>query len=112
MTSRSTSAIRKQTSTKSAAKSRTVAKAVTKKTAKTDNKSGKLPEWNLGDLYAGIDAPEVVRDLATMDRECVAFETNYKGRLAEHTAHEDGGKWLPGGARRDGRGGGVAGMGG
>src|SRR6201996_6112291 len=100
MTSRSTSAIRKQTSTKSAAKSRTVAKAVTKKTAKTDNKSGKLPEWNLGDLYAGIDAPEVARDLATMDRECVAFETNYKGKLAEHAAHEDGGKWLAEAVRR------------
>jgi oligoendopeptidase F len=100
MTSRSTSAVRKQTSTKSAAKSRTVAKAVAKKAAQTDNKSGKLPEWNLGDLYAGIDAPEVARDLATMDRECVAFETNYKGRLAEHTAHEDGGKWLAEAVRR------------
>ena len=26
--------------------------------------AGRLPEWNLADLYAGIDAPEVARDLA------------------------------------------------
>jgi oligoendopeptidase F len=104
MTSRSTSAVRKPTSTKSAAKSRTAAKAVAKKTAKTGSKAGiktgKLPEWNLADLYAGIDAPEVARDLATMDRECVAFETDYKGKLAEHAAHEDGGKWLAEAVRR------------
>ena len=29
----------------------------------TANKAGKLPEWNLADLYSGIDAPEVTRDL-------------------------------------------------
>src|SRR5262249_44995679 len=57
-------------------------------------KTGKLPEWNLGDLYAGIHAPEVARDLVRMDSECVAFETDYKGKLAEHAAREDGGKWL------------------
>jgi oligoendopeptidase F len=61
---------------------------------KTAGKTGKLPEWNLADLYSGIDAPEVKRDLTRMDAECVAFETDYKGRLAERTAKEDGGKWL------------------
>jgi oligoendopeptidase F len=54
----------------------------------------KLPEWNLTDLYAGIDAPEIGRDLQRMDAECFAFETDYKGRLAEKTAGEDGGRWL------------------
>ena len=53
-----------------------------------------MPEWNLADLYAGIDAPEIARDLAKMDSECVAFETDYKGKLAEKTAGEGGGKWL------------------
>jgi len=62
--------------------------------------SGKLPEWNLSDLYAGIDAPEVARDLARMDAECVAFETDYKGRLAEGAAKEGGGKWLAEAVRR------------
>ena len=49
-------------------------------------KAGKLPEWNLSDLYSGIDAPEVAADLQRMDAECVAFETDYKGKLAERTA--------------------------
>src|ERR1700758_3403583 len=109
MTSRSTSALRKpaskskssaKSSPKSSPKSWAKAKPVNKVAAKAgtnktgNNKTGKLPEWNLADLYAGIDAPEVTRDLAKMDGDCVAFETDYKGKLAEHTAREDGGKWL------------------
>jgi oligoendopeptidase F len=53
-----------------------------------------LPEWNLADLYSGIDAPEVTRDLQRLDAECVAFETDYKGSLAARTAEGAGGKWL------------------
>ena len=72
MTSRSPSALRKSTAPgKSAIKTSAV-------TAKSGNKTGKLPEWNLADLYSGIDAPEVTRDLQKMDAECVAFETDYK----------------------------------
>ena len=44
---------------------------------------GALPEWNLADLYAGIDDPEVKRDLDRADAESVAFEDAYKGKLAE-----------------------------
>jgi len=88
MTSRATPALRKPNGKKSAAKS------------DTGNKTGKLPEWNLADLYSGIDAPEVTRDLAKMDAECVAFETDYKGKLAEQTAKQDGGKWLAEAVRR------------
>jgi oligoendopeptidase F len=100
MASRSTSALRKPNPVKPAAKSaaRSAARSATK--PKTASKTGKLPEWNLADLYAGIDAPEVARDLAKMDAECAAFETDYKGRLAEHTAREDGGKWLAEAVRR------------
>src|SRR4051794_10278988 len=68
--------------------------------AKPASKTGKLPEWNLADLYSGIDAPEVARDLAKMDADCVAFETDYKGKLATGTAKEDGGKWLAEAVRR------------
>jgi oligoendopeptidase F len=64
------------------------------------SKAGKLPEWNLADLYSGIDAPEVARDLQQMDSECVAFETDYKGRLAEKAAAEGGGLWLAEAVRR------------
>ena len=38
------------------------------------SKTGKLPEWNLADLYSGIDAEEVTRDLQKMDADCAAFE--------------------------------------
>src|SRR5205085_6699289 len=68
--------------------------------AKPASKTGKLPEWNLADLYSGIDAPEVARDLEKMDADCVAFETDYKGKLATGTAKEDGGKWLTEAVRR------------
>jgi oligoendopeptidase F len=102
MTARSTSALRKPNASKSAAKSKVASKVSTKASRKVSSKpatralakSDKLPEWNLSDLYAGIDAPEVARDLQTMDADCVAFETDYKGKLAEHTARDDGGRWL------------------
>jgi oligoendopeptidase F len=77
-TSRAAKASRKAAATKTAVKSKT----------------GRLPEWNLADLYSGIDAPEVARDLAKMDADCVAFETDYKGKLAEFTARDGGGRWL------------------
>src|SRR5579864_7239477 len=86
MNSRSKSALRKPNSTRSAAKPKPARGGA--------GKVGKLPEWNLSDLYSGIDAPEIGRDLEKMDSECVAFETDYKGRLAEATARDDGGTWL------------------
>ncbi|MGH6642288.1 MAG: M3 family oligoendopeptidase, partial [Bradyrhizobium sp.] len=64
------------------------------------SKAGKLPEWNLSDLYSGIDAAEVGRDLQKMDADCAAFETDYKGKLAEHVAKDDGGQWLAEAVRR------------
>src|SRR6185369_11449048 len=68
--------------------------------ARARSNAGKLPEWNLADLYSGIDAPEVARDLAKMDADCVAFETDYKGKLAEFTAREGGGRWLAAAVKR------------
>jgi oligoendopeptidase F len=94
MTSRSSSALRKQAIQRKPAAEKSAAKT------KAGSKPGKLPEWNLADLYSGIDAPEVARDLQKMDADCVAFETDYKGKLAEHTAREDGGKWLAEAVRR------------
>jgi oligoendopeptidase F len=43
---------------------------------------GSLPEWNLSDLYAGIDDPQVKRDLDRGAAESLAFEQAYKGKLA------------------------------
>src|SRR5215475_12081354 len=51
---------------------------------------GPLPEWNLADLYPGIEAPEVKRDLDRADAECAAFADAYKGKLATLTASEEG----------------------
>lgn len=43
---------------------------------------GDLPEWNLADLYSGMDAPELVRDLEKASADAVAFEARWKGTLA------------------------------
>jgi oligoendopeptidase F len=43
---------------------------------------GDLPEWDLSDLYAGIEAPELARDLTEAARKAVAFEARWKGKLA------------------------------
>jgi oligoendopeptidase F len=94
MTSRSSSALRKTTAQRKSDPRKSGTKSATK------TKTGKLPEWNLADLYSGIDAPEVTRDLQRMDSECVAFETDYKGKLAERTAAEGGGMWLAEAVRR------------
>jgi len=81
--------------TSRSAQRKPIAKKVDKKIAKTSapkSRTAKLPEWNLADLYSGIDAPEIVRDLEKMDADCVAFETDYKGKLAENAAGEHGGR--------------------
>lgn len=94
------SALRKPAVKTSVAKKSARKSAKAKPSAKPASKTGKLPEWNLADLYSGIDAPEVARDLDKMDADCVAFETDYKGKLATGTANEDGGKWLAEAVRR------------
>src|SRR6266480_2098016 len=43
---------------------------------------GSLPEWNLADLYAGLDDPRITRDLDRGAAESLAFERDYKGKLA------------------------------
>ena len=47
---------------------------------------GKLPEWDLSDLYAGEDAPELSRDLDWLQKECAGFAADYEGKLADHDA--------------------------
>ncbi|MCA6118075.1 M3 family oligoendopeptidase [Bradyrhizobium sp. WSM 1738] len=74
--------------------------ATASKASAARSKAGKLPEWNLADLYSGIDAPEIARDLQKMDADCVVFETDYKGKLAEGVARDDGGVWLAEAVRR------------
>ncbi len=61
---------------------------------------GALPEWNLNDLYSGLDDPAIKRDLDRVDAECVAFENAYKGKLAAMAAGADGGSALAEAVRR------------
>ncbi|MBS7541159.1 M3 family oligoendopeptidase [Ancylobacter lacus] len=47
---------------------------------------GALPQWDLSDLYPGLDSPELAADLARAGAECAAFEADTKGRLGEVVA--------------------------
>ena len=51
---------------------------------------GKMPEWDLSDLYAAPDAPEVKRDLDAAAAEARRMKAAYQGKLAELA--KDGGK--------------------
>ena len=42
---------------------------------------GDLPEWDLSDLYAGEDAPELARDLDWLEQACADFAADYEGKL-------------------------------
>ncbi len=55
---------------------------------------GKLPEWNLADLYSGLDDPAIKRDLDRIDAECRRFEEAYKGKLAELAQSPEAGSAL------------------
>jgi len=65
-----------------------------KKTSNPAPKLGALPEWDLKDLYAGLDSPKLKQDLELADSECVAFEDAFKGRLQAMAAVEGAGSAL------------------
>jgi oligoendopeptidase F len=61
---------------------------------------GALPEWNLNDLYSGLDDPAIKRDLDRADADSVAFEEAYKGKLAAMAGSPQGGAVLAAVVRR------------
>jgi oligoendopeptidase F len=63
-------------------------------------KSGALPEWNLADLYGGLDDPRIARDLDRADAESQAFETAYKGKLSPLAEDVEAGRKLAEAVRR------------
>ncbi len=76
--------------------SKAARKSVSKSAAKlkvkaVKGKLGNLPEWNLDDLYPGMDSPALKRDLEGAEAECVAFEQKYKGQLAKLAADQPAG---------------------
>ncbi len=44
---------------------------------------GDLPEWDLSDLYASPDAPELKRDMDWLENACASFAADYEGKLAD-----------------------------
>ena len=44
---------------------------------------GKLPEWDLSDLYSGVDASELEADLTQSTEKALAFSGKYKGNLSK-----------------------------
>ena len=44
---------------------------------------GHLPEWDLTDLYSGLDAPEFAADMTRAEEECRRFSEAYAGRVVE-----------------------------
>jgi oligoendopeptidase F len=80
-------------------------KSAAKSAARQANRSSRkalrlLPEWNLDDLYCGLDDPAIKRDLERTDAECAAFEEAYKGKLAALAATAAGGAALAAAVRR------------
>src|SRR5947209_12472009 len=61
---------------------------------------GVLPEWNLADLYAGIDDPQVKRDLDRGAAESLAFEEAFKGKLAALVERSDAGSQFAAAVKR------------
>jgi len=47
----------------------------------THNPFGQLPEWDLSDLYPGVESEALKADLAFLDTETKAFEADFKGKL-------------------------------
>lgn len=46
-----------------------------------------LPEWQLEDLYAAMDAPALIADFEHVHKQSVAFEEMWKGKLAVSAAN-------------------------
>jgi oligoendopeptidase F len=50
---------------------------------------GHLPEWDLSDLYSGLDDPNFAADMTRAEEECRRFSEAYAGRIAEIAAGPD-----------------------
>ncbi len=54
---------------------------------------GRLPEWNLADLYPSPDGPELSRDIEKAMQDSRTFEERWKGKLGEEAAKPQGGRF-------------------
>ena len=62
--------------------------------ASDENHLGELPVWNLADLYASPDAPEVKADIALAAEAAADFNKRYKGQIASLVRSGSGGAEL------------------
>ncbi len=83
-----------------AAKKTVAKRPPAKSPARPKTALGALPEWNLADLYSGLDDPAIKRDLDRADADCIAFEQAYKGKLAAFAGAPQGGAALAEAVRR------------
>ena len=97
-----TAAKRAKTASKAVAKtaSKTASKPAPKAKPRSGARLGNLPEWNLNDLYPGMDSPALKRDLEQSDAECAAFEEAYKGKLQAMAAGQGAGQALAAALKR------------
>ncbi len=49
---------------------------------------GKLPEWDLSDLYPAPDSAEFGNDMAWLEKACTGFAAKYENKLSELSAQE------------------------
>jgi oligoendopeptidase F len=61
---------------------------------------GRLPQWDLSDLYSSPQSPELQRDLARIDADCRGFDATYRGQIATLAAGPDAGARLVEAVRR------------
>ncbi|WP_375454430.1 M3 family oligoendopeptidase [uncultured Methylobacterium sp.] len=55
---------------------------------------GVLPEWNLADLYSGLDAADFRADLARAEADCRSFSKTYTGTIAQLASRPDAAEQL------------------
>ena len=48
---------------------------------------GPMPEWNLADLYPGIESEALKRDMAKAIADAAGFKARYQGKLTNLAAH-------------------------
>src|SRR6185437_1553127 len=76
------------------AKSPAMTKSLSRKKPAKTPKLDALPEWNLDDLYPGLESPELKWDLENAQNRCAAFEADFKGRLQAMVVGQGAGQAL------------------
>ena len=50
---------------------------------RTSLNNNNIPSWDLTDLYAGLDDPNLEEDLSRIVSDAISFEEKYKGKIAQ-----------------------------